>query len=145
MKRILLTLFLFFTVGLFSGATTEQNPTFMYQDWGNQYFPSGFDETYTSFDLYITVREIYNETQTTYNNYQYRYEIVGVSKSAYNGYLKNTWMNGAYVYINGIQQNSYGYTFNIVKEPTLLYYYETNDPAPQFSMTWETSYYDPRN
>jgi hypothetical protein len=55
-------------------------------------------------------------------------------------------MHDGYVYINGNQYNqNQPYTFNIFKVETMLFWYETNDPNVTFGLTWESSYYDPRN
>ena len=79
----------------------------------------------------------------TQTGYRYRYEIFLYSKSYLNGIQENTSIYNAYVFVNGqnvtVVQYPYGINYLISVTGTNIYIWETNDIAPNFSVTWSNS------
>jgi hypothetical protein len=100
---------------------------------------------------YITRNEISTFEQKSISAitfFKYRYEFYFVSYSVFNNFMRNTWLYGARIYINGFEETSRqfpnGFNVYITTQPTLVYWYETDYDNINISMTWVNSSIDNR-
>ena len=74
--------------------------------------------------------------------YRYKYDIYLVSRTmGVNNMYRSTSLYGINVFVNNqnitIAQFPYGFNITATVQGTIIYQWETNDPMPQFNVTWK--------
>lgn len=122
----------------------------IYADYGVWRMALSYNST-IAVGSYVTRQEISVQEQKSISQitfFKYRYEFYFISYSIINNFPKNTWLYGSRVFINGFEQTNRqfpnGFNAYITINPTLVYWFETNDELINMSMTWVNSSIDTR-
>lgn len=142
MKKIILTLLILLLSFMLIGDGARQ----IYRHFGTVNFNKGYN-TKVSIEAYITKKVIDDYNRKSLVEYKYIYEVMLVSHSLHNGVLTNAWLDGTRIFLNGRETSAKtypnGFTVLVKQEPTVIYWLEMDDIAPNITIRWASAKYEP--
>ncbi|MFW5847599.1 MAG: hypothetical protein ACOCVF_01590 [bacterium] len=123
----------------------ESVPIEVYADFGEYFYPTNDEDTYTKFKIFVLRSDIsknndYKQSLMSVYNYKYRYELHIQSQSKLEGQLVDTYIHNIRIFINEFEiskeQFPEGFWVIVTPKGRAVYLYEGNDEILKFGLKW---------